>query len=64
MHANPILTHSDPWSIHIHITPGPLSVRITPDGSPSMQEYRKRILEDLVQKSNVRTFVRHTDGRN
>ena len=29
-------------------------MRITPDGSPSMQEYRKQILSDLVQKSNVR----------
>lgn len=32
-------------------------MRITPDGSPSMQEYRKQILSDLVQKSNVRTYV-------
>ncbi len=26
---------------------------ITPDGSPSMQEYRKKVLEDLVQKKSV-----------
>lgn len=25
---------------------------ITPDGSPSMQEYRKKVLEDMVQKTS------------
>ncbi len=34
---------------------GPLSVVITPDGSPSMQEYRKKVLQDLVERKNVRS---------
>lgn len=31
---------------------GPLNVVITPDGSPSMQEYRKKVLQDLVERKN------------
>lgn len=30
----------------------PLNVVITPDGSPSMQEYRKKVLQDLVERKN------------
>jgi hypothetical protein len=32
---------------------GPLRVKITPDGSPSMQEYRKKVLEELVTKKKA-----------
>lgn len=31
----------------------PLRVVITPDGSPSMQEYRKKVLQDLVERKNI-----------
>lgn len=34
---------------------GPLMVRITPDGSPSMQEYRKKILQDMIAVKKVGT---------